>query len=146
MPIGAAGVIHIVSFIFPEKSVFYVSRGAAIYWSQLIAFCVLPSTSLVLFRVFYCIEFPDNTSWLAADLENSCESETYQGMLAYTIVFLFVYPVGVPLYFFVILYPKREAIRALDRTKPVPAKLRKYQFLFDDYASNYCKPILEPSI
>lgn len=40
--------------------------------------------------------------------------------------------IGVPTYFFVTLYYKRDVIKALDRTKAVPAKLRKYEFLFAD--------------
>ena len=58
-------------------------------------------------------------------------------MMAYSIVFLFVYPIGCPLYFFVTLYYKRDAIKALDRTKAIPTKLRKYEFLFADYDSDY---------
>ena len=34
--------------------------------------------------------------------------------------------------FFVVLYRKRHDIQALDRSKSVPRKLRKYEFLFVD--------------
>ena len=91
------------------------------------------------------MEFQDSSRWLAADLESSCDSETYGAMMAYTIIFLFVYPIGCPVYFFVTLYRKRDAIMALDRTKAVPAKLRKYEFLFADYSSNYCEAMLYPA-
>ena len=134
VPLGASVGIQTLSCLLPDK---ILTRGTATYCSLLIAFCVLPSTSLVLFRMFDCVEFQDNSHWLAADLESSCDGETYRAMMAYSIVFLFVYPIGCPLYFFLTLYHKRESIKALDRTKPVPAKLRKYEFLFADYDSNY---------
>ena len=125
VPIVVISLINLMSFTS------LVSRGSAIYWSQLISFVVLPSTSLVLFRFFRCEEFDDGY-YLAAQLGVSCESPQYSGFLVYTIVMLLVYPIGVPIYFFATLYPKRDKIRALDRNKRVPRKLRKYEFLFSD--------------
>ena len=132
VPIAAVALVHLASFLpvhMPKSRDTLLSRGSAIYWSQLISFLVLPSTSLVLFKVFICEQFPplneSGSLWLAADLEYSCESDTYRGMLAYTIIMLFVYPIGIPCYFCATLYPKRDKIKALDRSKPVPAKLRK---------------------
>ena len=94
VPIAAGALVHLVSLC---GSASLISRGDAIYWSQLIAFCVLPSTSLVLFRVFRCEKFQDNSLWLSADLQFSCESETYSSFLAYTTIMLLVYPIGIPL-------------------------------------------------
>ena len=67
----------------------------------------------------------------------SCDSETYSAMIAYTAVMLLVYPIGIPCYFYAILRPKRHSIMSLDRKKPVPLKLRKYEFLFSDCKKNF---------
>jgi hypothetical protein len=121
-----------------------ISRGTAIKWTQLIAFCVLPSTSLVLFRVFDCKEFPDGTSWLTAQVDASCDSPTYHAWLAYTVIFLFVYPCGIPLAFYLSLRRKRAEILELDRTKTCPRNLKKYEFLYIDYKNEYCKTTPNP--
>ena len=49
---------------------------------------------------------------------------------------IFVYPVGIPLSFFVVLNLHKEGIMARDPLAPVPKKLEKYAFLFVDYATD----------
>ena len=140
VPIGVVLLIHVYSLKETVKGLCCLpplSRGRAIYLSQLIAFCVLPSTSLLLFRVFDCVELPDGTSWLVADVTSSCESASYAGWLIYTSFCFIIYPLGIPAWFYVTLYHKKDAIKALDRTKRVPPKLQKYEFLFVDYRSDY---------
>ena len=50
IPIALVTLMHLASL----KRLALISRGRAIYWSQVVAFYVLPSTSLVLFRMFDC--------------------------------------------------------------------------------------------
>ena len=50
VPISIVVLLNVASL--PQISL--LARGDAIKWSQMVAFCVLPSTSFTLFRMFDC--------------------------------------------------------------------------------------------
>ena len=74
------------------------------------------SVSNTIFRSLFCDDAygdePDGSpfrdgSWLAADYAVSCRTRRYRWHAAYAIFCVFVYPLGVPLVFFVLLYQTR---------------------------------------
>ena len=56
--------------------------------------------------------------FLSKDLSIDCDSARYRSYLTYVLSMLFVYPIGIPLYYFVLLFMRRETLRdnaAMDR-------------------------------
>ena len=101
-----------------------VTRQLAIYLTLALAFVVLPSTSLVLFRFFDCLEFEDGSSWLVPDLSESCDSDTYLAIKGYVLANLFIFPLGIPLAFFASRQMRMSAILRQTRTTPDPNTCR----------------------
>ena len=49
-------------------------------FTLVLAYLVLPTTSMTLFRVFLCTEFADGTAWLDADYSLRCDSREHESM------------------------------------------------------------------
>lgn len=63
------------------------------------------------FQLFKCdtIEWATSTErLLAADYTIDCNTPTHQGMIAYGLIMVLVFPVGVPVFFFVLLWSFRD--------------------------------------
>jgi len=141
VPVGIIGLLQFVSHPAltndkEDRWGLLIDRGWGIYMMQLVGFCVLPSTSLTIFQIFQCHEFNDGASYLTSDMSISCDTAQYDSYFAYAVFCIIVYPVGIPLSFFVVLYLHKEGIMARDPLAPVPKKLEKYAFLFVDYATD----------
>ena len=109
----------------------------------LLSFVVLPAASAKIFRVLTpCLEpLPDGTRLHRADLAVSCESDSYYRAVATAVVMIFVYPLGVPLTYAILLYHFRDKIRPrncdrLDalRQRNADLALRPISFLFSCYS------------
>ncbi|KAH8049049.1 hypothetical protein JL720_15708 [Aureococcus anophagefferens] len=55
-----------------------------------------------------------NGSWLAADYTVSCRSDRYKSHAIYAYICIVIYPVGIPLGFFALLYSVRDSIAPTD--------------------------------
>lgn len=122
-------------------------RADFIGWSSLILYVLLPSANLTLVRVIKCMDFPDGTSWVAADLSLKC-SHT-DGTLVTGHAFMMVFswlmmvfwgPIGVPLIFWHLLDRHREEIWKYDKehdTMECPAVLKPLKFLFFHYTPEH---------
>ena len=86
-------------------------RSRFIYLSLLLAYFVLPSTSLVLVRTFLCEDFADGTSFLIADLSFRCETQEHTFAMVYAGICILIYPLGIPLVFGLTLYCYRAELR-----------------------------------
>jgi len=76
----------------------------------LIAYMVLPLCTKYTFRTFVCETFDDGSERLMADYSIDCSSPTHHLFIGYAAVMVMVYPVGVPLFFFVLLYHRKARI------------------------------------
>jgi len=114
-----------------------LTEGYCIYLIQLLAFIVLPSTSLTLFTLFDCTHFPDGKAFVTSDLSMQCYTPKHQGFMVYSSFMLLVFPIGIPMGFFALLYPKREAIASRNFKEPLSEKLQKYRFLLEDYKPSH---------
>lgn len=93
-----------------------------LYFSIFLVFTylVLPGVSIAIFRTFGCTDAdPDdavsgNNIYMQADYSISCTSDRYDLGKSWAIAMLFVYPIGVPLYYFYILYNARLEIMNRD--------------------------------
>jgi len=98
-------------------------RNGTTNLALLILYLVFPSCATIVFSAFTCTSFelPDTlfedtgfeptTSYLTADLTISCESPYYEDYIQpYAIAMVLLYPVGVPLFFWVLLYTNRRQL------------------------------------
>ena len=102
-------------------------------FTLVLAYLVLPTTSMTLFRVFLCTEFADGTAWLDADYSLRCDSREHESMKVFCGIMIAVFPVGIPALFAVLLFREREAISARDPDKKPPYRTRHISFLFASY-------------
>merc|ERR1711871_464519 len=76
-----------------------------------ISFLVYPSVSVALFRYFKCVPVGGGKSdVLLADMNIECESAEYLGFIAYVVVMIGIYPIGIPATYFLLLLLKRKDI------------------------------------
>lgn len=82
----------------------------------LLTYVVLPSTTIKIFGMFTCVSIdPDNTIpgtplVMKNSVNVSCESSRYQLGVLYALVMLVVYPIGIPFFYFYVLYINKEDI------------------------------------
>jgi hypothetical protein len=102
------------------------------------SFLLVPSTSTMIFKTFLCDpieinQFANDTdryrSYLHDDLSLSCDSDEYFRTKGVALAFSFVWPVGVPIMYAVLLWASRKALLAGVQTKLSQATA----FLSGDY-------------
>ena len=78
-----------------------------------LTFMVFPSVSNTVIQTFRCRGFDDGTDdeYLVASLSFRCGTPTHELARAYAGVMVAMYPIGVPLMYFVLLWRKRERIK-----------------------------------
>lgn len=77
-------------------------------------FLILPGESTIIFRCFNCTNVSsdsDTDTYLLADLSMSCQSDRYLFAWRWAIAMVVIYPIGVPLMYFCLLYQNRRAIQ-----------------------------------
>ena len=99
---------------------------------------ILPSTSSVIFSMFSCITFDmgdDGTvSYQQADLSLTCafddvDTVEREGMLVLAGLMVVIFPLGVPLGLYGLMYARREAIEGRESRRGGP-DLENLSFLF----------------
>lgn len=82
-----------------------------------LAYMVLPSVTTIIFQMFPCVNIdpahedsgvPD--LYLRADMSISCTSNTYYRGVAYAVLMILIYPVGIPGLYLYLLYNRRYLI------------------------------------
>lgn len=78
----------------------------------LFTFLVYISTSSTIFSFFKCdYTFPDiDRSYLEMDYTILCDSERYKEARWFVIIMIFLYPVGIPILYFALLYRERHIL------------------------------------
>ena len=69
----------------------------------LVLYLTFPHASSVIMQMFSCHTLAGGESWLYADLNIECYTPSHWFHIGAAIFFLVIYPLGVPLYFLVIL-------------------------------------------
>ncbi|EGB07944.1 hypothetical protein AURANDRAFT_64548 [Aureococcus anophagefferens] len=77
----------------------------------LLTFCVFPTVSQTIFQTFSCDGNFDDGSFLRLDYNIKCEGTTYELFVLYSVIMIFVFPVGVPLFYAFNLYHARALLR-----------------------------------
>ena len=104
MPLCGSAACVVAFFLSRER--IYISA------SLFILFICYPIASNKIFRVFACTTFDDGSKFLRVDHSLRCEGSTYSFYRFYGTIMVAVWPIGVPLLFFLVLFPKRSRFRA----------------------------------
>jgi predicted outer membrane repeat protein len=75
-----------------------------------IAFFVFSPVSITIFQTFVCEEFEDHSSYLVADYSVECDTSTHSKYIVYAAFMIFLYPIGIPVYYIYHLARKQEYI------------------------------------
>lgn len=76
-----------------------------------ILFLVYPGVSSFLFRMFNCQQFDDGSRWLTEDPSISCDTNLFHYMRLYCILMVFIFPIGLPLLYLIVIFRHRGQIR-----------------------------------
>eukprot|EP01043_Picozoa_sp_COSAG02_P048809 COSAG02_NODE_4836_length_4923_cov_5.490257_2_plen_446_part_00 len=82
--------------------------------SMLIIFLVYPTLSSTIFTMFACRDLDMDQSYHVYDTGIDCNSSTYKAFRAVAVLLLLAMPVGIPVFFFFLLYKNREALMAAE--------------------------------
>ena len=114
-------------------------RNQGIFLWLLLSFLIYPSVSTVCFQFFSCEKFRGfdnargNKRVLQVDYSISCRSRDYKAVKVYAICSLLLYPVGIPLIYFVLLWSHRRKINPdlddADVLRPLDIAPEDHQFL-----------------
>ncbi|CAN0474933.1 unnamed protein product, partial [Scytosiphon promiscuus] len=76
----------------------------------LLLFFVYSSVSSTVFQMFACDPLDDGIEYLRADYRIFCTDAKHRALQVYAVLMIVVYPVGIPLLFFGLLYRHREVL------------------------------------
>lgn len=117
-------------------------------------YLILPSTAAKIFQVFSCqdVDPDDDVSgddeYMTVDYSVSCSSSKYLFGFAWAIASILVYPIGVPAYYFYVLFSNKESIQCREdvaiKTVQTPStsdhvspRLKPILLLFEAYEPKY---------
>lgn len=121
----------------------------------IVSFMVLPSIATTIFKIFPCQNIDPNndddlpgTYFLIADYSIDCDSDRYRFATTYAVFMIIIYPIGLPLLYFWMLYSHKEEIKnrgiyKLDEDTWLQSltKLKEdakiLQFLYRDYKPDF---------
>jgi len=83
-------------------------RNYYYYLFLLLTFIVFSPLSTKIFQAFDCDHLDDGKSYLRADYSIDCSSSEYNFIVVWARVFIFVYPLGIPICYFWILFQQKE--------------------------------------
>lgn len=131
MPIGIFLFLFVVCiiqlfFVFlGEHNPYVISNRVRIYirryfsWFLYACYFLLPGTCLTIFQTFACINVDpyhqmlniSDRLFLQADVSVSCTSSLYLKSRVWAILMVLVYPIGIPLFLYLLLHENKEFIR-----------------------------------
>ena len=102
-------------FCFSNLSNTEVARVVVKYWKMMlyILFLVYPAVSSTILRLYVCKEVGD-TSYLVADMSVECHTTKWKAFTYYGVFMILLYPIGIPLFFFTLLYKNQDTLREND--------------------------------
>ena len=99
---------------YDPRRQFRMLRSQYLSWFLILTYTVLPGVSSILFRFLECQNVdPDGVvlgsqRYMTADYSVSCDSDRRYFGLVWSIIMIFVYPVGIPAMYFTLLYQVGE--------------------------------------
>lgn len=93
---------------------------SGMFWFLVFTYLVYPSCSQVVLDTFNC-DHMGSESYLFADYSTKCYTHAHTVMKIYASIFVFIYPLGCPLMYYILLWNHRDEI---DPTLPSGKKAR----------------------
>ena len=112
----------------------------------ILTYVLFPSLCATIFSSFVCEDFDDGSSYLRADYSVDCDSSDYTSIYSLAIIMIFVYPIGIPLMYLIMLYKNREKLdpqkfftemSLLEAVMGRREDVNHLKFLFDAFLPEY---------
>lgn len=84
-----------------------IVRGQYMALAVLLMYVTLPVCTKMIFRTFVCEQFDNGDRRLMVDYSLDCDAPLHAGFIAYSVLMILVYPVGIPVLFIVMLFSLR---------------------------------------
>jgi len=101
----------------------------------LVTFLVYSSVSSTIFQTFACEELDDGKDYLRVDYRIECDSSKHQAFQIFSGVMIFVYPIGIPLFYAFILYKNRTVLKD-EKERETSLKVQPVDDLWRPYKPN----------
>ncbi|CAM9846642.1 unnamed protein product [Sphacelaria rigidula] len=85
----------------------------------LVTFLIYSSVSSTVFQTFACEMLDDGAKYLRADYSIQCTDAKHKNFEVYAAIMIFVYPVGVPLLYAILLFQRRDVLANADADKTI---------------------------
>jgi len=102
-----------------------------------VTYLVLPTVTTSIFSVFSCDKLDSGEELLFSDYAVSCKDEWRTLWVAYAVLMLLVYPVGVIALYASLLFKNRERIKMPEKERGEDEGLQSLAFLYDAYEPQY---------
>jgi Leucine-rich repeat (LRR) protein len=109
------------------------NREDANYRSYFVIFLLYPLLSHTVFHMFACQRLYDGELWHIDDFSVDCTSAEYTTFYAIAWVFVFLYPIGIPVGLFVMLWRDKQRTASKASATPLPS----LDFARKDYKKEY---------
>jgi len=134
---------HVLDLQRGSYSVALIGLQRSVPFVLVVTFLLVPSTATLIFKTFLCDRFQydadDTRRYMHDDLSISCDSEEYTETYSVAIGMIALWPIGVPVFYAVLLWASRDALLT---DTPTPLS-RATAFLSGDYdaAAFWWEPI-----
>jgi len=116
-----------------------------IYLFMLLTFTFLISSSTAAFQYFKCHEFPEadggTRRFLYKDYSVDCDSSRYNFYIPYALLMILIYPIGIPLFYWVMLRQHKHVLSDEEAVKREASEdyptIGHVTFLTQAYKSKY---------
>ena len=127
--------IAIVALLCSVAAVWKKHRNFLVTIALAVTYVVLPTVTTAIFGAFPCdVMNEGRESYLRADYSLSCLSDRYQALRAYAITLVLLFPLGIPVIYFFILWTRREKIQQRADVRAQDEGLMMVAFLFESYS------------
>ncbi|GMI02681.1 hypothetical protein TrVE_jg6925 [Triparma verrucosa] len=130
---GFFGHVAPAALLIPERNSCFTAAIAVTYLT-------LPTVTTMVFGMFSCDSFDDGTKLLRTDYSIDCNGADRGFWLAYSYLMVLIFPVGVTLMYFVLLFVNRKEINCGDgdvRARELNQHLMGISFLFEPYKPQF---------
>jgi hypothetical protein len=111
------------------------NRENAYYRMYFVIFLLYPLLSRTIFHMFQCQTLHDHEAWHVDDFDVDCNSGEYTAFYAIAMVFVFIYPIGIPVGLFILLW--RDEQRQANDPSANPLPDPSLAFVRKDYKGVY---------
>jgi hypothetical protein len=90
----------------------------------LLLYLVYPGVAVAILDMFSCTTLPSGDSFLNADLAISCLTDTYKGYISAAVIWVAIFPLGIPLFFIFLLrhFKVPDLVRQAAYRLPTPVR------------------------